>query len=144
MNMKKCSILLLIGAVVIGMSAMTASAEEEPMPDVEIEHDASNGERGLDTVNEEDNPDDTLIIAPNPHTPDSPYWDGEEDILSGRENSDGEEVVTDEDYNPDETFILANEEKNDNPVETPVVLGFAGLGAIVLLAIGLIVLKRKK
>jgi len=94
MNMKKCSILLLIGAVVIGMSAMTASAEDV------IEHDASNGERVLDIVNEEDN--------------------------------------------PGETFILSNEEKNDNPVETPVVLGFAGLGAIVLLGISLIVLKRKK
>jgi len=67
MNMKKCSILLLIGAVVIGISAMTVSAEEEPIPDVEIEHDASNGERDLDIINEEDNTDDTLIIAPNPN-----------------------------------------------------------------------------
>ena len=66
MNMKKCSILLLIGAVVIGISAMTVSAEEEPIPDVEIEHDASNGERDLDIINEEDNTDDTLIIAPGP------------------------------------------------------------------------------
>jgi len=91
--MKKYAIIMIIGAVILGM-AMTASAEDV------IEHDASNGERGLDIVNEEDN--------------------------------------------PDETFILANEEKNDNPVETPVVLGFAGLGAIVLLGISLIVLKRKK
>jgi len=73
---------------------MTASAEDV------IEHDASNGERGLDIVNEEDN--------------------------------------------PDETFILPNEEKNDDPVESSMVLGFAGFGAIVLLGISLIVLKRKK
>ena len=67
MNKKKCNILLLIGSVVIGMSAMTVSAEDELITDDVIEHDASNGERDLDIAAEEDNSDNgQLIIAPLP------------------------------------------------------------------------------
>ena len=104
---------MLIGAVVIGMSAMIVSAEEETIPGDVIDHDASNGERGLDTAGEEDNPDGDLIIAPNPN-------------------------------NTDETETIGIEETDTSPVESSIVLGFAGFGAIVVLITSLIVLKRKK
>ena len=124
MNMKKCSILLLIGAVVIGMSAVTASAEEEPIPDVEIEHDASNGERGLDIVDEEDNPDDALIIAPNP--------DDDQLIIAPAPDSDSKE-----------TAVLASATENDEVATVGLpVLGVIGI--IASLAIAAVVINKRK
>jgi len=122
--MKKCSILLLIGAVVIGISAMTVSAEEEPIPDVEIEHDASNGERDLDIINEEDNTDDTLIIAPNP-------------------NDDQLIIAPGPDSDSKETAALAGATENDE-VAT---VGIPVIGAIAIiasLAIAAIVIYKRK
>ena len=124
MNMKKCSILLLIGAVVIGISAMTVSAEEEPIPDVEIEHDASNGERDLDIINEEDNTDDTLIIAPNP-------------------NDDQLIIAPGPDSDSKETAALAGATENDE-VAT---VGIPVIGAIAIIAsleIAAIVIYKRK
>ena len=124
MNMKKCSILLLIGAVVIGISAMTVSAEEEPIPDVEIEHDASNGERDLDIINEEDSTDDTLIIAPNP-------------------NDDQLIIAPGPDSDSKETAALAGATENDE-VAT---VGIPVIGAIAIiasLAIAAIVIYKRK
>jgi len=122
--MKKCSILLLIGAVVIGMSTMTVSAEEEPITDVEIEHDASNGERWLDITNGEYDPDEALIVAPNP----------DDDQLI---------ITTESDGNSEETAVLAGATENDEIVT----LGIPVIGAIGIIAslviVAVIIYKRK-
>ena len=124
MNIKKSSIILLIGAVVMGLSAITVSADEDVIPDAVIEHDASNGERDFDEVHEGDSINDELIIAPNQN---------EESLI----------IAPAPDHNSDTIGTLSGTEANNKVIsaEMPIV---GIIGVIAALAIAAVVIYKKK
>jgi hypothetical protein len=130
MNMKirkpwKNSMLLFVGLTVLMMMAASVTAEEDgeteaPIPDGRTTHDASNGERGVE---------DPLI---DEHTPDSPYWDTDENVIIAPNPGDMEDIMTDDSTADDDDTVMT--------AGLPV---FGALAAIGALAIALIIQNRK-
>jgi len=133
MNIKKTMILVFISAVVIGISAMTASAEDLRVSEAEIDHGESSGEKGLE---------EPLIIAPNP------YVVNKEDEVSGEDEIlpliDGrnEQVIEDipENRESDPNIILGNipasKDKDDlSNSEMPVIIILGIIGLLIVFMI---------
>ena len=121
----KNSILLVVGLTVLMMTAASVTAEEDgeteaPIPDSRTTHDASNGKRGVE---------DPLI---DEHTPDSPYWDTDENVIIASNPGDMEDIMTDDSVADDDDTVMT--------AGLPV---FGVLVAIGALAIALIIQNRK-
>lgn len=121
----KNSILLVVGLTVLMMTAASVTAEEDgeteaPIPDSRTTHDASNGERGVE---------DPLI---DEHTPDSPYWDTDENVIIASNPGDMEDIMTDDSVADDDDTVMT--------AGLPV---FGVLVAIGALAIALIIQKQE-
>jgi len=120
----KNSMLLIAGLTVLMMlMAASVTAEEDgeteaPIPD--DTHDASNGERDVE---------DPLT---DEHTPDSPYWDTDENVIIAPNPGDMEDTMADD--------IAADD---DDAVMTAGLPVFGALVSIGVLAIALIVRNRK-
>ena len=130
MNMKirkpwKNSILLVVGLTALMMMTASITAEEEgeteaSIPDSRNTHDASNGERGVEHP---------LI---DEHTPGSPYWDTDENVIIAPNPGDMEDIMTDDSAADDDDTVMT--------AGLPV---FGVLAAIGALAIALIIQNKK-
>jgi hypothetical protein len=149
MKKKNCMIMVLIGAVALGLSAMTASADDDF---VEIQREEYQGDdEGLliapapeleQDVSEGDGEPEDMLIAPAPDTEDLVIAPGPSDDMTptGQETSD----VANGDYDPTEAFILdgVTTEKESKKVTFLPLIG--GLAIIGILGVTMSVLMRKK
>jgi len=149
MKKNNCMIMILIGAAALGLSTMTASADDDPVR-IQIEEYQGTDEGLLIAPAPEpelggsegtDEPED-MLIAPAPDTEDLVIAPGPDDDMTptGQETSD----VANGDYDPTEAFILdgVTAEKETNKATYLPLIG--GLAIIGILGVTMSVLMRKK
>jgi hypothetical protein len=149
MKKKNCLIMVLIGAAVLALSAMTASADDDDRVEIQIED--YHGDEGLliapapeleqDGSDGNEEPEE-MLIAPAPDTEDLVIAPGPDDDTTptGQETSD----VANGDYDPTEAFILDNVAKEKESKDATFLPLIGGLGIIGILGVTMIVVMRKK
>ena len=146
MKKNNCMIMILIGAAALGLSTMTASADDDPVR-IQIEEYQGTDEGLLIAPAPEpelggsegtDEPED-MLIAPAPDTEDLVIAPGPEDDTTPT----GQDVANG-DYDPTEAFILdgvTTEKESKKATFLPLIGGLAIIG---LLGVTMSVLMRKK
>ena len=134
MKIKKIIMLILLGAVVIGMGTVSVSADEDERAEIMIMGEEANCDDWESVI--ASSPDsEPLIISPNPETI---------DIEQNPEK--GERVITGETTggNTDSLMDLSNQDKNskNNKKSQIPILGIGGL-IVILGLIGLVIYKKR-
>jgi hypothetical protein len=134
MKMKKTIILMVLGAVVIGIGTFSVSADEDERAEIMIMEEEANRD-DWESVTAPPPDSEPLIIAPNP------------EIIDIEQNAEkGEKVISAEttEGNTDSLIDLSNQDKNNKNSEKSQLAIFGIGGLIVILGlIGVIIYKKR-